>query len=72
MGNTEDKNQIITNLRNLKDQNEFKGISVTEDYTLAERRIIKEYTDMEKEYDEKESLDSKYIWRVRGTPKNGL
>ena len=34
----------MTNLRNLKDQNKFKRISVTDHYTLPERQIIKEYT----------------------------
>ena len=72
MNNEEEKNKIMANLRNIKDQVEFKGLSVTDDYTIAERRMIKEWTDKVKENNDKESPDSNYMWRVRGTPKNGL
>ena len=72
MNNEEEKNNIMANLRNLKDQVAFKGLSVTDDYTIAERRMIKEWTDKVKENNDKESPDSNYMWRVRGAPKNGL
>ena len=72
MHNEEEKNKIMANLRNLKDQVAFKGLSVTDDYTVTERKMIKEWTDKVKENNDKESPDSNYIWRVRGTPKNGL
>ena len=68
----EDKEKIMANLASLKDQEAFKGISVTEDYTVAERKLIKGWSEKAKENNEKETPDSKYIWRVRGTPKNGL
>ena len=71
MENTEDKDKIMTNLRNLKDQNEFKGISITDDYTLTERQIIKVYSDKAKEYNEEESQFKIHLAR-QGTPKNGL
>ena len=72
MNNEEAKNKIMENLRNLQGQEDFKGVSITDDYTISERRLIKEWTDKAKSNNEKEPADSKYIWRVRGTPKNGL
>lgn len=68
----EERDNLLNNLRNLKGNNDFKGISITEDYTLAEREIIKEYNRDAKEKNAAEPENSNYIWRVRGTPKNGL
>ena len=68
----EERDNLLYNLRNLKGNNDFKGISITEDYTLAEREIIKEYNRDAKEKNAAEPENSNYIWRVRGTPKNGL
>ena len=59
-------------LKNLKDQEGIRGLSVTEDYTVAERHMIKNWSDKAKENNNKESPDSVYVWKVRGTPKNGL
>ena len=71
--NTEaEKNKIMENLKELKGQEKFRGMSITDDYTLAERQIIKEYSDKAKDYNNKEPQDSDYVWRVRGSPKNGL
>ena len=70
--NEENKDKIMDNLRNLKDKDEYKGISITEDYTVSEREIIKEYSDKAKEKNSLEPENTNYIWRVRGTPKNGL
>ena len=72
MNNEEDKLMVMANLRNLKDKDSFRGISVTDDYTVAERQIIKEYADKAKAKNDQESSESKHVWRVRGTPKNGL
>ena len=68
----EDKKKIMANLKKLKNQATFKGLSVTDDYTSAERRMLKEWLDKAKENNDNASPDSEYIWRVRGTPKNGL
>ena len=71
--NTEDEgNRILSNLRNLKYIPEYKTISVTENYTITERRMIKEWSGKVKEKNKNESPDSKLVWRVRGIPKNGL
>ena len=48
---------------------EYKTISVTEDYTIIERRMIKDWSDKTKEKNKNESPNSKFVWRVRGNPK---
>ena len=72
MENEEDKNKIISSLRNLKGQAAYQKISVSDDYTIAERQSIKEYSDKAKDNNAKEPVDSRFVWRVRGNPKNGL
>ena len=67
-----DKEKIMQNLSNLKDKADFKGISVTEDYTPAERQMLTDWREKAKAKNNDEEPNSKFIWRVRGTPKNGL
>ena len=43
------RNRILSNLRNLKDIPKYKTIGVTEDYTITERRMIKDWSDKAKE-----------------------
>ena len=40
---------VLSNLRNLKGIPEYKTISVTEDYIITERRMIKDWLDKAKE-----------------------
>ena len=69
----EDQQKVLTNLRNLKDKSSYKGISITDDYTLNERLLIKEFTEQAKiKNTQEETNKSNIIWRVRGSPKNGL
>ena len=70
--NEEDKEKVMANLRNLKDNQMYKGISITADYTFNERILIKEYYEKAKAKNAQEGNDCNYVWRVRGTPKNGL
>ena len=70
--NEDEKDKIMANLSSLKGQEEFKGISITYDYTIRERQIIREKANEAKANNDNEPLNSKYIWRVRGTPKNGF
>ena len=49
MNMEEVRNRILSNLRNLKDISEYKTISVTEDYTITERRMIKDWSDKAEE-----------------------
>ena len=69
----EDQQKIMGSLRNLKDNESYKGISIKEDYTINERNLIKSYIDQAKAMNEIErAKKSTVIYKVRGTPKNGL
>lgn len=69
----EEKEKIMNNLKNLKGNQEYKGISIKEDYTISERQLIKEYLEQAKALNALEKANkSTTIYRVRGTPKNGL
>ena len=68
----EDKEKVLMKLTNLKDKEEYKGVSVTEDYTVTERKLLQDWRDRAKAKNEAEEPESNYVWRVRGTPKNGL
>ena len=72
MNSEADKQRIMENLPKLKDKADFKGISITEDYTLVERQMLTEWREKAKTKNNEEEPNSKYVWRVRGTPKNGL
>ena len=61
----------MKNLTKLKGKENYQRISVTEDYTLAERQIIKTWALKAKERNQNEPCDSTYIWHVRGSPKSG-
>ena len=63
---------LLQNLRKLKDDERYKGIGITEDYTFSERKLIQEYNARAKERNENDPEKSSYVWRVRGSPKNGL
>ena len=45
MKSEEDENKIMDNLKCLKDQETFKGLSVTDDYTIIERELIRKWTE---------------------------
>ena len=71
MNSEEDKEKVLRNLRLLKGKTIYKSISITADYTYSERQLIKDYREranIKNDFEE----DKDYIWRVRGTPKNGL
>ena len=70
--NIEEKTTIMINLKNLKGKAEYKGVSITDDYTLSERHMIKEFANTAKEKNSMEPENSNMVWKVRGTPKNGL
>ena len=65
--NKDYKDEVINNLRYLKDSALYKGISVQQDYTRNERTQIKELSDKAREMNTEE-VDANIIWRVRGTP----
>ena len=72
MNNEVDKQNVMNNLKNLEDVVLFRGVSVTEDYTASERNMITNMVEDAKAKNSKEEPDSRYKWKVRGTPKNGL
>ena len=67
----DDKSKVMSNLKNLKDAPQFHRISITDDYTLAEREMIKEFWVKAKKIND-ENIEEETIYRVRGCPKNGL
>ena len=67
-----DKERVMANLRNLKGREEYKRISVKDDYTIQDRNLIKQWIDKANEANKKEPADAMYEWKVRGTPKNGM
>ena len=67
-----DKEMIMSSLPKLKTACErLKKISITEGYTFNECQAIKQKVVEAKQKTGAEG-DGKYIWKVRGTPKNGL
>ena len=65
-----DKQQVLSRLFRLKGTEEVFGkISITEDYTQTERDMIKSWNIKAKE---KSSEDEKFVYKLRGDPKNGL
>jgi len=65
------KDKVYTSLFKLKGNNLYKGIHITDDYTFNERKLIRDFNQQAKEKTSKEE-DQNSIWRVRGSPKNGL
>ena len=70
--NVEHKENIMNNLWKLKNKEEFRGISITDDYTILERNTIREYKKSAKEMNEMEPNDTTWTWKVRGNPRIGL
>ena len=72
MASVQNKDNIMRNLGKLKDAPEnLRKISVTDDYTQEERESIRQKVAEAKKMTETKG-EGKYVWRVRGTPKNGL
>ena len=71
MSSEAEKENIMSRLPNLKNaEDRFRKVSVTEDYTVEERKEIKKYVEKAKEQNRNETRG--IIWKVHGTPKNGL
>jgi len=71
MKDEDDKSKVMDNLKNLKGLQEYRGISIKDDYTLAEREMIQEFQQQANKIND-ENSDDETIYRVRGCPKNGL
>ena len=62
----------MRNLTNLKGNEAYKKISITEDYTVSERKMIQEMREQARQKNDQEPEDSEFVYKLRGTPKNGL
>ena len=68
----DDRNKVMSNLKYLKGKDAYNKISVTEDLTLSERKMIKDYVEKAKQQNKELGANAKTIVVVRGSPKNGL
>ena len=59
------RDRIMMNLKQLKGQEKYKGVSMTDDHTIKDRNVIQERVEKAKRAKANE-------WKVRGTPKNGM
>ena len=71
MADEQAKRLIYKNLSDLKQFPKDQGVGLTDDYTPAERQLLKGWIVKPKHKTETETDDS-IIWRVRGSPKNVL
>ena len=58
-----DKMTLLRNLSSLKGNKEYIGISLTEDLTMTERTVLKEWSEKAKELN---LNDTDWVYRVRG------
>ena len=75
MKSTAEKNSVMAQLWKLKWASRLNRVSITHDYTLDERRSIKEMVDEAKrrnENDRKNGKEIDYAWKLRGNPKSGM
>ena len=67
--NSEGDKEKITK-RKLKNADEcFKAIQVTDDHTIEERELIKEWVVKARESNEKEGEHSQFVYKIRGCQK---
>ena len=67
-----EKRNLFGNLKALKGIKSYEGVSISDDYTRAERDMIKTWSNQAKEKNNMEPNNSNIIWRVRGNPKSGF
>ena len=67
--NVNEKERIMSNLYKLKKFGN-RGISITEDFTITERKKIKEKCEEAKK--KNSECDGEFVWRVRGSPRTFL
>ena len=71
LANENEKEKVMSRLSNLKDaEPRFKQVSITPDFTQEEREIIRSWVDKAKEKNRTEN--GNFVWRTRGSPKNGM
>ena len=70
--NTTDKSKFMRNLKYLKDKPEYKRVSITDDYTINERNLIRQVGEEAKEKNSQEDQAVNFVWRVRGSSKTAF
>ena len=71
MNSKSEKDDVMGNLTYLKHaEDDIRKIRITDDYTLNERREIKIWLDKANEKNKTES--GQFVWKVRGSPKEGM
>ena len=58
LSSPDEKNKVLYSMKNLKGNELYEGISVTDDYTINEREMIREFVKKAKKVNEKEDKDS--------------
>ena len=61
MSGEEERDKILSNLRNLKDITNCKTVSVTKHFTITEKHVIKDWSDKAKERNKKKLPDYKFV-----------
>ena len=56
----------MLNLKYLKYKPEYKRVSITDDYTINERNLIRQVDEEVKEKNSQEDSAANFVWRVRG------
>ena len=72
MQNESEKDLVMARLNKLKGKEKYNGISITDDHSIADRKIIKEWAEKATAANANEPPESLYEWKVRGSPKNGM
>ena len=67
----EEKFKLMGNLPALQGIERYKGVSITEDIILDERKTFKELSQTAKQTNQG-NAEADYLWRVRGSSKNGF
>ena len=69
--NNENEEDIMGRLPNLKNaEDRLRRVSVTEDYTIEERKVVNKWIEKAKEKNRSKTLN--VVWKLRCTPKNGI
>ena len=71
LANEKEKSLVLRSLVALKNNTDYIGMSISEDLTIAERAVLKEWVDKAKSRNQGLPTNSNSIWRVRGDSKNG-
>ncbi|MEM7298796.1 MAG: hypothetical protein AAF391_11085 [Bacteroidota bacterium] len=69
--NEDEKLKVLNSLSVLKDDGDYKKVSVTEDLTPNQRDDIKKLSDETRKRNQEEK-GSNVVWRIRGSSKNGF